>query len=57
MIPQDLAIFIHHEDNQVHHANVKGTFAAIGSKTNFQHLQTLNKYINVKKSPLNHDIE
>ena len=39
--------------NQVHHANFKGAYAAIGYKTNLQHLQTLNKYTNAKKFPLN----
>ena len=61
MIPQDLTIFTHHEDNKVHHANVKGAFATIGSKTNLQHLKTLNKYINAKNSHStmvlsNHDV-
>ena len=61
MSPQDATIFTHHEENKVHHANVKGTSAAIGSKTNLQYLQTLNKYINAKNSHStmilsNHDI-
>ena len=34
----------------MHHANVKDASIAIGSKTNLQHLQTLNKYINANKS-------
>ena len=54
MSPQDLTIFIHHEDKQVHHANVKDASIETRSKTNLQHLQTLNKYINAKKIPLNH---
>ena len=58
MSPQDATISTHHEENQVYHANVKDTSATIGSKTNLQHLQTLNKYINTKiknkKIPLNH---
>ena len=48
MIPQDATISIQHEENQVHHENVKDASAAIGSKTHLQHLQTLNKYINAK---------
>jgi hypothetical protein len=36
--------------NQLYHANVKDASIAIGSKTNIQHLKTLNKYINAKKS-------
>ena len=43
-------ISTHHEDNQMHHANVKDASAIRGSKTNLQHLQTLNKYINAKNS-------
>ena len=50
MSPQDLTIFRHHEDNQVHHANVKDASTATRSKTNLQHLQTLNKYINANNS-------
>ena len=50
MSPQDATISTHHEENQVHHANVKDASAATGSKTNLQHLQTLNKYINAKNS-------
>ena len=47
---QDLTIFTYYKDNQVHHANVNNVSIAIGSKTNLQHMQTLNKYINAKKS-------
>ena len=50
MSPQDITIFTHHEDNQVHYENIKDTSAATGSKTNLQHLQTLNKHINANNS-------
>ena len=50
MSPQDLTIFTHHENNQVQYANVKDASTTTGSKTNLQHLQTLNKYINAKNS-------
>ena len=52
MSPQDLTIFTHHEDKQVHHANVKDASTTTRSKTSLQNLQTLNKYINAKKLPL-----
>ena len=50
MSRQDLTIFTHYEDNQVHYANVKDASTTIGSNTNLQHLPTLNKYINTKKN-------
>ena len=49
MSPQDLTIFAHYEDNLVHHTNINDTSGA-RSKTNLQHLQTLNKYINANNS-------